>query len=286
MKTVCFIFLFTFSINSIYSQDLGDIEVNRNISATLIFSDSISLVVCGNNPKINNKFKYYDIFQFKKICVIRGVDSLAPGTSITVYLHNDKAWCGHLKYGKNTKNKYDYTEEVVNKEVVTDKINQEVQEKVNEKVKETTQLERLNSLMVEKPEYFSFGVKANGMEFQVSNIRNDENYTYIKIIVKNGTGSIYNVDGVYFKYVEGKSTGLKKDGNINNPIFPVLESPIKEIAANKTEELGYIIPLFTVGSNGNLSLQLREANGTRNPLIIIKGSDMLKVKVFEQKKQQ
>ena len=162
MKNIYLTVFLTFLAGPAFSQNMGVIEVNKDFTATLNFTDSIVFIVVGNNPSVGeNKNKYYDIFQNGKNCVIRGNDPLAPETSITVKLDNEKIWFGWLKYGDSTKIFYDYTREEVKKideikmkEVVT-------VENHNAKMKE-----RLNSVLSEKIEYSSIGKVENGMTFQ------------------------------------------------------------------------------------------------------------------------
>ena len=86
--------------------------------------------------------------------------------------------------------------------------------------------ERLNSVLTDKIEYSSIGKVENGMTFQVANIKNDDNYTYFKLIIINNTGSDYNIDGIYFKVVEGKRKGMKKnEAKIEQRIKIEFESP-------------------------------------------------------------
>jgi hypothetical protein len=238
---------------------MGVIEVNKNFTATLNFTDSIVFIVVGNNPSVGEKKnKYYDIFQNGKNCVIRGNDPMAPVTSITVKLDNDKIWFGRLKYGDSTKIFYDYAREEVKKideikmkEVVT-------VENHNAKMKE-----RLNSVLSDKIEY---------------------NFTYFKLIIINNTGSDYNIDGIYFKVVEGKRKGMKKnEARIEQRMKIEFESPVKVVTAYQKAELGYVIERFTGSNSGSLVIQIRELKGTRSPIINIPGEKMLSVKVFEQK---
>jgi hypothetical protein len=51
----------------------------------------------------------------------------------------------------------------------------------------------------------------------------------------------------------------------------------KIIKGYSTTQLGYVIPLFTVGSKGSLFIQMIEKKGTRNPVIEIESKTMLKV---------
>jgi len=279
MKNLILVVFLTCLVIPALSQNMGVIEVNQDFTATLNFTDSIVFIVVGNNPPVGeNKNKYYDIFQNGKNCVIRGNDPLSPETSITVKLDNEKVWYGRLKYGDSTKIFYDFTSEEIKK--IEEKKMKEVArvESKNSKMKE-----RLNSVLSDKVEYSSIGRVENGMAFQVANIKNDDKFTYFKLIITNNTGSDYNIDGIYFKVIEGKRKGMKKnEAKIEKRIKIEFESPVKVVAAYDKQDLGYVTERFTGGKDGSLVIQLRELKGTRNPIIEIPGGKMLKVDVFEQ----
>lgn len=280
MKNIILSVFLTLLICPVFSQNMGVIEVNKDFTATLNFTDSIIFIVVGNNPSVGeNRNKYYDIFQNGKNCVIRGNDPQSPETSITVKLDNEKIWFGRLKYGDSTKIFYDFTGEEVRK------IDREkMQEIATVENKSAKMRERLNSVLTDKIEYSSIGKVENGMTFQVANIKNDDNYTYFKLLIINNTGSDYNIDGIYFKVVEGKRKGMKKnEAKIEQRIKIEFESPVKVVTAYQKQELGYVTERFTGGKDGSLIIQLRELKGTRNPIIEISGEKMLKVKVFKQK---
>ena len=66
------------ALGSLNAQKMGEIEVNRDFTATLNFSDDILLTVTGNNPQVGiendiPKYKYYGIFQSGSAVIIRGV---------------------------------------------------------------------------------------------------------------------------------------------------------------------------------------------------------------------
>jgi hypothetical protein len=280
MKSIYLTILLTQLVSPVFSQNMGVIEVNKDFTATLNFTDSIVFIVVGNNPSVGErKNKYYDIFQNGKNCVIRGNDPLSPETSITVKLDNEKIWFGHLKYSNNTEIFYDFTSEEVKK---TDAI--KMKEAANAESNNFKMKERLNSVLSDKIEYNSIGKVENGMTFQVANIKNDDNYTYFKLIIINNTGSDYNIDGIYFKVVEWKRMGMKKnEAKIEQRMKIEFESPVKVVTAYQKAELGYVIERFTGSSSGSLVIQIRELKGTRSPIINIPGEKMLGVKVFEQK---
>ncbi len=280
MRNILLTVFLAFLAGPVTAQNMGVIEVNKDFTATLNFTDSIVFIVVGNNPSVGeNRNKYYDIFQNGKNCVIRGNDPQSPETSITVKLENEKIWFGRLKYGDSTKIFYDFTGEEVRK-IDREKM-QEIATVENNSAK---MRERLNSVLTDKIEYSSIGKVENGMTFQVANIKNDDSFTYFKLIIINTTGSDYNIDGIYFKFVEGKRKGMKKsEAKIEQRIKIEFESPVKVVTAYQKQELGYVTERFTGGKDGSLVIQLRELKGTRNPIIEISGEKMLKVKVFEQK---
>ncbi len=280
MRNIFLTVFLAFLAGPVTAQNMGVIEVNKDFTATLNFTDSIVFIVVGNNPSVGeNRNKYYDIFQNGKNCVIRGNDALSPETSITVKLDNEKIWYGRLKYGDSTKIFYDYTSEEVKK--IDEKKMKEV---VSVQSNNSKMRERLNSVLSDKVEYNSIGKVENGMTFQIANIKNDDSFTYFKLIIINNTGSDYNIDGIYSKVVEGKRKGMKKnEAKIEQRIKIEFESPVKVVTAYQKQELGYVTERFTGGKGGSLVIQLRELKGTRNPIIEIPGEKMLKVKVFEQK---
>lgn len=275
-KTTLFLISFMLCL-AVNSQDMGVIEVNEQYTATLKFNEEINFIVTGNNPQIDeNEFMYYNIFQAGTTCIIRGNDKNAEPTSITIKLMNDDVWYGILRYGDDKKIFYDFSAEQQKKEMLEEKKEQQKEDALNQ-----TMQSRLFQLMAERPQYSTLGKIENGLQYQISNIRNDDKYTYVKIIIENKTGSDYNIDGIFFKYTEGRRRGLKKkEAQIEERIFAVYESPKNLVRAYEIEEFGFVIPLFSVGEKGNLSIQIREKSGTRNPEIIIPGNEMLKVRIF------
>jgi len=258
-------------------QDMGIIEVNDNNTATLVFEADIDFIVVANNPKQGDNFLYYDIFKDGKICVIRGNDAKAPITSITVKLSNNQVFFGRLKYGDETKILYRFTYDVPEERKEVARI---IEEEKREESK-NNELQKLELLMAERQEYFVLGVVESGVSFIVSNIRNDAENTYLKIIINNRTGGDYLIDAIMFKYVEGRRRGLKRrEALIEERIMPKHITGPEVAKAYTNSEIGVIIPIFSVGEKGDLVIQLRERNGTRNPEIRIEGKNMLKVKIF------
>src|SRR5208283_429145 len=141
-------------------------------------------------------------------------------------------------------------------------------------------LNNMKSVLALDNEYIE-GIEENLLEVVVSNIRNDDKYTYFKISIRNESGNDYRIDNTTFKYVEGKNKGLFKKGSIIEEREQIIyETDNKIVKANSTAHLGFVIPLFAVGTGGNLRIQFIEKNGTRNPALDLKSRTMLKVKTM------
>jgi len=283
-KHILFAVFTVFSSLALAQYPMGNIQVNNNFTATLNFTDSVKLTIFGNNPPTSNgHFKYYDVFQTGRSCIIRGNDPAAPLTSINVKLANGNIWFGTIKYGDSTKVFYSFVEPEAKRPTTTPLTNAEAAAPAASPQESEARIkERMDSVMAEPAEYSSIGAIENGLVFQVANIKNDDSYTYFKLIVSNNTGSDYNLDGAYFKVVEGKRKGFKRnEAKIEQRVQIVHQSTVKVIKAYSTEQLGFVIQRFTGGKNGTLTIQLRELKGTRNPNIEIPGSKMLNVQVFE-----
>jgi hypothetical protein len=264
---------------------MGTIEVNNDNTATLKFSSEISNIIFGNNPQIGAmgdgqpKFKYYGNFSSGKTNVIRLNDPNATQTSITIILENEDVFYGTVRIGANPKIFYDFSNIESKQKQVDSKV---MQDSLNKQLEITRIEEKLKYVMSQKIDYNDIGLFQDKMEVQVSNISNDDKNTYIKFIISNKSGSDYVIDNTIFKYVEGKKKGLKKkEAAIEEVIYPVYIPKQNTIKAYSYTQLGYVIPLFTVGSSGDFNIQFVEKNGTRNLKIEIPSNIMLNVKKID-----
>jgi hypothetical protein len=209
--------------------NMGTIEVNSTNTATLKFYSNIQNVVFGNNPQVGVVpdgsgeerpiYKYYGNFSSGKTDIIKLNDSTARQTSITIILDNEDVFYGSLKVGNAPKIYYDFTASQHKEAEAV-----QLKDSLTKRVGEAIITERLKFLMAKGQEYNDLGVEGNQLEFQVTNIMNDEKYTYIKFGIRNTSGSDYLIDNMIFKYVEGKKKGFKKtDAKIEERINPVLE---------------------------------------------------------------
>jgi len=255
--------------------DMGTIEVNENYSATLMFADDIDFVAIGNNPQLDDgTFEHYELFKKENVLVINSYSEEVPETSITIRLIDGEMFYGILKHGRG-KLMYNFKETGIKIQAKA------AEEKLKAKVLKEKE-EKLDRLMTQAQEYFSYGIEENSIEFVIKNIKNDSENTYMKITINNGSASNYNIDGILFKYVEGRRKGLKKtEAKTEERIYPEFQKGPEIANAYSSTDIGVILPLFTVGNKGWFQIQLREKNGTRNPLIEIKSSEIIKIKIFE-----
>lgn len=279
MKIYFLFILILFKLISVYSQNMEMIEMNENNTATLNFSDNVDFVIFGNNPQTGENrgmplYKYYELFTKERTVVIRAKDSIVPITSITVRLVNGDVWFGKVKYGRNTKIFYDFntqTKKNIEQEFV----------KKEDSLKNLLYDNRIKDLLKLKVDYVDIGSKENNMVFVVTNMRNDDKHTYIKIIVDNDSGNEFIIDDIIFKYVEGKSKGLKKEDKIIEERLNVIASNnISIIKAYQKEVLAYVIPLFNISEKGRLLITLIEKNGTRRAKLEIQSEELQKIKLL------
>lgn len=258
--------------------DIGTIELNQNYTATLNFSGNIEFVVIGNNPQTGISadstpiYRYYGIFKSGKTVVLRGKDPSAPKTSITVKLENGLIYYGLLLYGDNTRIFYDFSAPKNNIQKDSTSTKEKEKQQITNNLKKVLALEN---------EYVE-GIEENLLEVVVSNIRNDDRYTYFRISIKNESGNDYVIDNTTFKYVEGKNKGLfKKGSKIEEREMIVYQTDNNTVKAYSTADFGFVIPLFAVGTkSGILKIQFIEKKGTRNPSLELKSRTMLKVKTL------
>jgi hypothetical protein len=250
--------------------DMGRIEVNKNNSATLKFDHDISMVVFGNNPQVADmEFKHYDFFYQGDICVIRGNYPESPETSITIYLEDKHVYYGIVKYGDSVKLFYDFRGKEQVKPIEVRDANPE------------QHVSRVRYVCDLQDEYYSIGARDSGITYQVANMRNDSEYTYIKLKLMNNSGGLFNMDGILFRYIQGKSKGVKaKDAQLIERLSPVHTEGNLKVQPYSTEVIGIVLPLFTITNKGKLEINIRERNGTRNMIIEIPGKTLNKVKVL------
>jgi hypothetical protein len=116
------------------------------------------------------------------------------------------------------------------------------------------------------------------------NIVNDDNYTYIKLLVDNKSSNLYEIDGITFKAEEGAKKSINKKELVNqNYLNPrkVIYPKDRQIKAYSSEYIYFVIPLFTTNS-GTLLIKVVEKNGLRNADVTVNAVDLNNAKIFSK----
>ena len=287
MRKILPIFLLFPSI-SIAQINMGEIEVNLYMTATLNFNRNVNIdyVILGNNPKDSKgNYMYYEQFQKDNTCTFKALNLNAPTTSVVVRLQDGSIYKGIIKIGDNGKIIYNFEDKQEPKTAPVEPIqpnnNLTVLEEHYQPKDSIYINQRLTNVLNKKDKYFIFGTKENGLTFSVAHIVNDEKYTYLKLKVKNNTGNDYIIDGILIKYQLGKRKGLKSKevGNEERP--PVIyKQGVDVIKAYSEETIGLVCPIFAVGEKGLLKIQIMEKKGNRTATIEIAGNQLIDIEVF------
>jgi len=275
--------LFAFKAGAV---DMGVIEVSVSYTATLIFSFEIETVIFGNNPIVSETtlpsgekipvFKYYEMYKSRNNVTLHSRVDSSPETSITVILAGGKVYSGLLRFGqRKDKLEYDFTEK---------QEDSDSKDSAHEKiVGDNLMKDRLQNLIGGNDKYLSVGAITAQISFMVGNMRNDNNYTYLKVNVINSTASEYIIEGIIFKHAEKKKGKLNKKEVQNEVILMSVHTVLPQrmaIPGYSSQTMGFVLPIFTTGERGSLLIQFVEKNGSRNGTIRISARDMAKIDVF------
>ena len=148
-------------------------------------------------------------------------------------------------------------------------------------LKSPEQAARLNQMESLSTELTTLGFISRYIDVAVTAIRNDEQNTFLKIILKNKSSIPYKLDFISFQYFQHLSKGAIRKAKKNAiDVFPVSSPAIAEVPALNTQHLLYAIPSFGLASRGYLLILFRERNGDRILKIKIDGSVIQNAKVL------
>ncbi|MDR2911584.1 MAG: DUF4138 domain-containing protein [Bacteroidales bacterium] len=299
-KTILAILLILASIKIFAQSDIGNIYISDKYTVTLMFAEPIEFVIWGNNPILSVKDgvpvnQNYEQFQKDKTLSIIAKRTGIDKSSITVKTTDGVVYYGFIINEVNEKLFYDFTDKlpVSAKKAIDAPIKQgdnsptansgtTGEQTPDSEIKSDQEYDQKLSLLMDKPtEYRDFGLVANNLVFSVTNIMNDKENMYLKVTINNKSGNTFVINSVVFKYVEGKTKGIKRKVVANEErLMPVFSKTVDTVAAYTLEQFGYVLPLYSTGSEGRFMIQFIEDKGTRNYQIEIPVKDMLKIKNF------
>jgi len=285
MNKYIFTYLFLVISVSSFGQNLGTIKVNENYSATCEFDKPVKNIYISNNELterkstqegiIENKVRLYD-YIIDGNTVIFSTYKKLQAKSVTIKLVDGSTWYGMIEYDPENKQIfYDY--DCDNRIKKTKKVEKEQKDSIS------VIKDRLNYCTSQKTNFEGFGVNKNRIYWEISNIMSDGNFLYIKIVVSNKSGHVYEITNgkALFTYEEGKSRNIKKkEASVEVDGLVVYHQGKGKIAAYSNEVLGYVIQSYPLNSKGTLTVKFLEANGKRNYEIVIPFKYMEKIEVF------
>jgi len=230
---------------------LQDVAVSDSSTTYLVFPAGVNLVDVGMLNHYLVKIEANAVF-------VRARRKNPPPTPILVR-HGSKYWMGRLVFVKSpVLQLYDFQIPTTGLPPNALALDRDPEQKVRLE-------DRLASLDKAKEEHQAVAVMDNRLVLSLANIRNDKNFTYLRLKVINKSSIDYNVDFTDFELVEntGKKFLGKKKNEARRPLAPLGGLPNQIIAGNSTGYLLYAIPLFAATDQGFLEVTLRELNGAR-----------------------
>lgn len=270
-------------------KELGVIEVSMRYSATLEFNQNISKIIFGYNPvkatrtdsinkTVNTVFEFYNYAITGKITIIQAAAMNTPETTVTIILQDNTVYSGIIRYTEEPK-KFYYSF-VIDQATTT---NQPVNNVAPVRdFKSLNPEQRFLSVLEDKNKY-SFAAVNSKVYCIVTNIKNDDESTYIKLMIVNESARDYLIESISFiKVTEIESTFQRKEV-LNSEYIDPKEAvyPYDNIVkANSSNRLGFILPLYSTTEKGKMIIQILEKNGTRNVDLEITAKELAKIDVF------
>jgi len=283
MRTgILFLFIFLLRQSGFSQADKSGLDTvfcDIQNTSCINLSEEVTLVDVGNPQQYVAQIKGNLVF-------VKPVKENIPPTTILIK-SGKNIYHGTLVYNRSGKTKPYYYEiksaggetNTAKKEARNSdaKNNSLSSEKENTSVEvtsaDTTIKNKIEVFRKIKSEIKTLGFISENVDAAVTVIRNDENNTYLKLIVKNKSSLPFKLDFISFQYYQDMKKGaFRKSKKAPIDVFPVGEPAIKEVAPSKNEALPYVIPAYALSNNGYLMVLIRESTGDRVLKIKIDGS--------------
>ena len=242
---------------------LSDIFVSDSSTTYMVFSGPVSLVDVGMAGNYLVKIEANAVF-------VRAKKKRTATTPILIR-YGSKYWMGRLVYASGpVMQLYDFTNGTPTMDNLYgppyaggSAVNALVMDKAREK--KAVIARNLAGLLKAREENQSVAVVENDLVLSLANIRNDQDFTYLRFKVINKTNIDYNVDFTDFQLVENSKKNFlgKKKNEARRPLAPSGGDANQNIRGRSTGYLTYAIPLYAATENGYLEVTLRELNGAR-----------------------
>lgn len=259
---------------------IDTIFCSLNNTSTMVFKGNVSLLNIGNPDDFNAEIK-------TNIVNIKPVRANVPSTTLLIK-SGDEVFYGTLAYlGKNRRFFYDLTGPKKTQETGLNKATNEAVGKKEDSIAykqkhpDKTLNEKIEEFGKLKAEIVTLGCISPTFTAAVTVIRNDKDYTYLKLVLKNKSSIPFRLDFISFQYFEEMKKGsFKQSKKAPIDVFPMNDQPIKEITPGSTQGLVYAIPIWALSDNGYLMILIREEKGNRKLKIKIDGATIQNANQF------
>lgn len=245
-----------------------EVAVSDSSTTYLVFPGPVSLVDVGQASHYLIKIETNAVF-------VRARRRGTPPTPILVR-YGSRYWMGRLAYvNRPVLQLYDFQEggslgmksgssssdgTGLENSLALDK-NQQQRATAEAKLASLNQLRRAD--------HQAIAVADNDLIMSLANVRNDRDFTYLRLKIINSTTIDYAVDFTDFQLVEdskGKLFGKKKN-EARRSLAPSGGAAGQTISARSTGYLLYAVPLYAATDRGHLEITLREKFGARMLLL-------------------
>lgn len=278
MRLIRYIYLLVLipSLSNAQTRGMDTIFCSLNNTTSLFFKDNVTLLNIGNTD---------DFFGEVKVNIVNIKPSGPNGkpTTILVRTSGDNVFYGILSYSPRTKKFfYDFASIPENK---SSDINGAAPSKLdsgNVKQVKILNKDKIATVKGLRNELVNIGCISPNFDAGVTNIRNDNDNTYLKLVLKNKSSIPFKLDFISFQYFQEMKKGtFKQSRKAPVDVFPINEQSIKEISPDKTEALVYAIPIWALSDNGYLMILIREEKGDRKIKIKVDGTTIQQAKQLE-----
>lgn len=240
-------------------DQLMDISVSDSSTTYLVFGGPVSLVDLGQANHYLAKIEANAVF-------LRATRKNPPPTPLLVR-YGTTYWMGRLVYTTHpVLQLYDFQKNGTLGAVNGGGAAPQNQLALDLEAAQKAAVEaKLTQLRKAREEHQAVAVVDNDLVLSLANVRNDKQFTYLRLKVINQSSIDYNVDYTDFQLVEnahGKLFGRKKN-EARRPLAPSGGAANQIISGRTTGYLTYAIPLYAATERGYLEVTLREINGAR-----------------------
>lgn len=278
--------LFLSSISLFCQIDMGEIRLSKSKQATIMVRGNIEpggFVSISDNVDIySGEKKHIDFVFIRNSVILETIADDFKEKNISILTNDGIMYVGTLvkKDYIQGANLYNFSERQGNVLSIKEKKEIMEQDSLNNLIEVVD--EKLKSVMNGPDKYNNIGEKNTGMIFQVTQIKNDDQFSYYKVVIENTTGTDYQVDGMYYRFEEDRKKRFSRDEEIKNKerFYAFHQREPEVVSAYSKNTVGYVIPLYMINESGFIFINLMERNGTRNCEIKIPVREILRSDVF------